>query len=645
ARTEKEELAVLMERLGSLWTEERIEAADTGFGARDEMKKLVQGRESLQQRRNVMDDERERLGQLLEESRAEREAVSAKRLADDERLRLEETLHKKDELERKRKEKKELEERLAHASSLPSHLPFYGGTALGTGGVVWMISNEQWIAGAVLAILTAGFAFSILRSGRGTQLDQLKKELASLTEELRQVNGAGIEGAEKAKLILQEDDRTRESEVVVKDRLAQSERAFDEAVEQTEAVRQQLKSIDRKIGEWCAAYHFPGKLGPEQLSETFERVEEAKTRIRRRRRADEIGQSIEIELEKRENKIRNMCRVFGIDYENSASAVSRMAERIEEQEDLQYKKEHLHENSHEYKRRIGSLKEKIQRYQRECNDLMRQAETESEEAYRRKGKAWQESRSLLKEITALQAKIETLIPEEAERKQTIEAVFQSEGREEDEISRCEKEVKELESQEQSLFERRAALNEQKKQLEEGGTYSELLHELERKKDHFRNETRKWAVYRTAEHLLQMAKERYRDKRLPKVVETASKFFVLMTDGRYSAVFAPKDEGFVVERMDGVRFLPSQLSRGTAEQLYLALRLALARIYQSPSPYPLIMDDILVNFDSFRTKKAVEAVREAAHHHQILLFTCHAHLLEHFPDNMIVPIEQTTLSAQ
>ncbi|HEX7065228.1 MAG TPA: AAA family ATPase, partial [Bacillales bacterium] len=47
ARTEKEELAVLMERLGSLWTEERIEAADTGFGARDEMKKLVQGRESL----------------------------------------------------------------------------------------------------------------------------------------------------------------------------------------------------------------------------------------------------------------------------------------------------------------------------------------------------------------------------------------------------------------------------------------------------------------------------------------------------------------------------------------------------------------------------------------------------------------------
>ncbi|HEX6922321.1 MAG TPA: hypothetical protein VF149_00740, partial [Bacillales bacterium] len=102
-------------------------------------------------------------------------------------------------------------------------------------------------------------------------------------------------------------------------------------------------------------------------------------------------------------------------------------------------------------------------------------------------------------------------------------------------------------------------------------------------------------------------------------------------------------GFIVERMDGIRFSPNQLSRGTAEQLYLAVRLALARIYQSPSPYPMIMDDILVNFDSHRSGKAAQTIREAATHHQILFFTCHAHLLEHFSKGEILSIEPASLT--
>ncbi|HEU5140798.1 MAG TPA: AAA family ATPase, partial [Bacillales bacterium] len=247
ARTEGEELAVLMERLGSLWTREMVEAADTGFGAREGMKELVQARESLQQRRKVMDDERERLERLLEKSRAEREAVSAKRLADDERRRLEEALSYRDEWERKRKEKRGLEEQLARSGSLSKQLPFYGGTALGAMVVIWLISNGQWVVGAVVATLTAGFAFSVLRFGRGAELDRVRTSLATLAEELRKATDAGIEDTEKAKLSLKEDDQVRESEAIVNDRLAQGERAFDEAVEQTEAVRQQLKRLDRQM--------------------------------------------------------------------------------------------------------------------------------------------------------------------------------------------------------------------------------------------------------------------------------------------------------------------------------------------------------------------------------------------------------------
>ena len=51
----------------------------------------------------------------------------------------------------------------------------------------------------------------------------------------------------------------------------------------------------------------------------------------------------------------------------------------------------------------------------------------------------------------------------------------------------------------------------------------------------------------------------------------------MTEGRYVRVFTPLDGGEIqVERADGVRLSPQMMSRGTAEQLYLCMRLALVR---------------------------------------------------------------------
>ncbi len=66
-----------------------------------------------------------------------------------------------------------------------------------------------------------------------------------------------------------------------------------------------------------------------------------------------------------------------------------------------------------------------------------------------------------------------------------------------------------------------------------------------------------------------------------------------------------------------------LSRGTAEELYLALRFGLVREFaRRAEPLPVIMDDILVNFDPKRAKEACEALAELSKDQQVLLFTCH-----------------------
>jgi uncharacterized protein YhaN len=100
---------------------------------------------------------------------------------------------------------------------------------------------------------------------------------------------------------------------------------------------------------------------------------------------------------------------------------------------------------------------------------------------------------------------------------------------------------------------------------------------------------------------------------------------------------------LVESAGGSRVSPEKLSRGTSEQLYLAMRLALVREYSNHvEPLPVVLDDIFVNFDPERTRRALEAVGELSETHQILLFTCHPHLRnmveEILPGSEIYPLQ-------
>ncbi|MDO9537084.1 MAG: hypothetical protein Q7J68_02060 [Thermoplasmata archaeon] len=68
---------------------------------------------------------------------------------------------------------------------------------------------------------------------------------------------------------------------------------------------------------------------------------------------------------------------------------------------------------------------------------------------------------------------------------------------------------------------------------------------------------------------------------------------------------------------------NELSRGTAEQLYLSLRFGyIQEINKCAVPLPIIIDDIFVNFDPERFSSACNIIREISKTNQILYFTCH-----------------------
>jgi uncharacterized protein YhaN len=154
----------------------------------------------------------------------------------------------------------------------------------------------------------------------------------------------------------------------------------------------------------------------------------------------------------------------------------------------------------------------------------------------------------------------------------------------------------------------------------------------------------WAVITLCRALLDETRKIYETERQPEVLRQASSFFNVMTEGRYTRVIAPLDGGEIqVERTDGTRLGPQVLSRGTAEQLYLSMRLALVREYANHvDPLPVVFDDIFVNFDPDRSRTSLKAVHDLCATHQVLMFTCHPHLVkqveEIIPKAKIISLE-------
>jgi uncharacterized protein YhaN len=136
--------------------------------------------------------------------------------------------------------------------------------------------------------------------------------------------------------------------------------------------------------------------------------------------------------------------------------------------------------------------------------------------------------------------------------------------------------------------------------------------------------REWRVVTLARSLIDETLREFERTRQPAVLADASRSFADVTNGRYIRVVQEENgQDLAVIDSQGGRRTAEALSRGTAEQLYLCIRLALAAEFGRRSePLPLIMDDVLVNFDPARAEAVARVIASFARDHQVLLFTCH-----------------------
>ena len=148
-----------------------------------------------------------------------------------------------------------------------------------------------------------------------------------------------------------------------------------------------------------------------------------------------------------------------------------------------------------------------------------------------------------------------------------------------------------------------------------------------------SDVEKYARLKIASIILARTIEQYREKHQGPLIKRASELFSQMTIGSFSGVRAEYDDKgspvlVGIRPGSGQQVPVAGMSDGTADQLYLALRLAsLEQYLENNEPLPFVVDDILLRFDDQRALATLNVLAGLSEKTQVIFFTHHRHLVD------------------
>ncbi len=169
-------------------------------------------------------------------------------------------------------------------------------------------------------------------------------------------------------------------------------------------------------------------------------------------------------------------------------------------------------------------------------------------------------------------------------------------------------------------------------LENDRSGAELRFEREQQLSELTSLAEEWFALAWSVTSLEELRIEFEQSHQPPILARAKEYLSRLSGERYDNIWTPMGERTLcVDDADGNTLRIEHLSGGTREQLFLAIRFAMIEHFSSQGvELPIVLDDILVNFDEQRTRAAIEELlRQTGDNQQILFFTCHQHLAEMF----------------
>lgn len=407
------------------------------------------------------------------------------------------------------------------------------------------------------------------------------------------------------------------------------EKTFQELHEKKEEFSRTRLQKETEFVYWKEEYGFPDYLNIRLAEKLFYRIKELQNKSRSlAQKKEDIGQ-LEKSLNQYEKEVLQLADTFSV---SSVKETRMLIYQMEKAIDLE--KEKATEKSDKEKewmnlqKEMKKKKENMYQIKDSINSILFSFHVNTVEEYYNAMTKKREHDRLTERYELILGQMKPYMDEG----ETIEEL-KAEIRAMDEPSSVllgekEQKIEYYQAREKEIQEKKAEKKQRLTSIEKGGTYEEQLQRYKEDTISVNELAKEWAVYKTALVMIKKAKAVHEKERQPQVMKQAARYFADLTEGEYVNLFAPLGEQrFVAENKLGLRFSPEELSRGTAEQLYLALRLALAEIHDPALSFPLIMDDPFVNFDDQRRKRAFALLSQLSQTRQIIYFSCHSHSKE------------------
>ncbi len=402
----------------------------------------------------------------------------------------------------------------------------------------------------------------------------------------------------------------------------------------------EFETLKRKWNDFLVDKGLDTGLKPETALELVRHLRDVKSELRKISEQQDDLERMKGEWEELSHRVRRLALEMGRPVSSDVSPadqVEQWGRGEREASEANLEKKQLLEQIKEHEIRLRSLRRKMEDADNQTDALMEAAGTENEESFRDASQRHERYKTIEQESRVL---IENLLAglgredEDILRRDLQERDWDENRRLADSLDG---DLQNLREESEELAREAGMLAKEIETLEAQDETDRLLAEKEALLARFGDGLREWIVFKLASDLLEQTIRMYESEKQPKLLARSSEIFSAVTDNSFKRILFPLDGDRVkAERGDGTRIGEELLSRGTLEQLYLSMRLAHLEVFHREKfSIPMMMDDVLVNFDPGRAVRTADALVKFAEETglQILFFTCHPHTADLFPDSV------------
>ncbi|WP_141603569.1 ATP-binding protein [Terrilactibacillus laevilacticus] len=620
---EKQQIEENLRILGPDWSLDRIRQVNTNLETKQDMKRLLHERnraiedvayyekivaqrsEELQQIKHRIEQGKSQLLHSTERETMEKEIQRIKN--DQELLKEKEWLEQNSQI-LQNDQQKGLKKKGSIKASLGIFLSLIGG------GILFLFDHVLGMVALVLGIIFSSFFLMKKSSNKKDENDRITQRINEIIDILNEKPETKT-SYEELNHKLEKDRQLAMMQEMEQKQYEMVKKKYDDSLFKLNQAMNTVDKADHAFKEWLKNQGFPS-IPLSLIDESFQVIQETQKALNR---ISYLKMKIDQRMQEKKAYEDTKDEVF-----NSLELhpdTEQLEQKLKVEKEKKDRLNNYQQQYHLFMQQQKSLKEKMLTYQKECQYLLELACVEDEENFRLEAKRHDKYRELQKKISERYEQILNIVgsKEKVERyiSEPIENIYDAK-KEQDELTSLEEIEREEERLNRQLIDdQSAALS-----LEQDERYDDVTYEIARLDANLQEKARKWAIYHLALTSLDKVKEDYRKTKLPKVLRAAEKYFNKMTNRTYEAVLLHTERGFIVRDSKGNDYEVSQLSRGTSEQLYLSIRLALASIVETKEALPIIIDDSLVNFDQDRRSQVLSVLTEVSKKHQVILFTCH-----------------------